>query len=231
MIKAIAIDDEPPALKLLENYCANVDFLKLERTFVKPTEALKYVKKFPVDLIFLDVQMPGLTGIELYKSLQQETMVIFTTAHSRYALDGFELSAVDFLLKPFTYERFLLAVKKAQDYHNFMHRPDSLTSASIFVRSEYSLVKIKLSDIIYIEGSDDYIKIIQETGNHIIARMTMKAITEKLPAAEFLRVHRSFIIPLSKITHIRNKNIYIGDSEIPIGVSYEQEFNQRFKGE
>ncbi len=230
MIKAIAIDDEPPALKLLENYCSNVDFVKLERTFVKPTEAIKYVNKFPVDLIFLDVQMPGLTGLDLFKRFEQDTMVIFTTAHSRYALDGFELSAIDFLLKPFTYDRFVVAVRKAQDYYNFMHRLDVANSASIFLRSEYSLVKVKLSDIIYIEGSDDYIKVIQENGNHIIVRMTMKAITEKLPPAEFLRVHRSFIIPLSKINHVRSKNIYIGDSEIPVGVSYEHEFNLRFKG-
>lgn len=228
MIKAIAIDDEPPALSLLEKFCSNVEFIKLEKIFVKPTEALKFIANNPVDLIFLDVQMPGITGIELFKSLQHETMVIFTTAHSRYALDGFELSAIDFLLKPFTYERFLVAVKRAQDYFNFLHRSDTLSSASIFVRSEYSLVKVKLSDIIYIEGSDDYIKIIQENGNHIIARMTMKGISEKLPPNEFLRVHRSFIVPISKISHLRNKNIYIGDSEIPIGGSYEQDFNLRF---
>ncbi len=229
MIKAIAIDDEPMALKVIENFCKRVDFIQLEKTFDKPEEALKHLQKFPVDLLFLDIDMPGITGLELYKAIEQNTMVIFITAHSKYALDGFNLSAVDFVLKPFTYDRFETAVNKAKEYYNFQNRKDNTNLKYIYVRVDYSLMKIALDDILYIESLGDYINIYFKAQKRITIRITMKAMADKLPTKDFMRVHRSFIVPMKEIVNVRNKVIYIAEKEIPIGRSYEKEVAKHFK--
>ncbi len=225
---AIAIDDEPLALSIIENFCSTVDFISLEKTFTKPSEALKHLRKFPVDLIFLDIQMPSISGIEFHKEVTPETQVIFTTAHSQYAVDGFNLNATDFLLKPFTADRFLQAVNKAREYYNFQRQKDDATSQHIFLRADYSLLKINIDDILFIEGLDDYLKVHVHGQKTIVTRMTMKAISEKLPSKEFIRVHRSYIIPFSKISHVRNKIIFLPGGEIPIGGSYETAFLKLF---
>lgn len=230
MIRAIAIDDEPPALAVIEAFCAQTDFITLERTFTRPAEALKHLSKFPVDLIFLDIQMPSLSGIDFYKGLKQDLMVIFTTAFSEYAVEGFNLNAIDYLLKPFTYERFLQATMKANEYYNYRNNTgSSVMQQYLFVRADYRLVKITVSDILYIEGLDDYIKIFIQDQKTVVARMTMKSILEKLPAREFVRVHRSYIISLRRIDTVRNKVIYTADKEIPIGGIYEDEFFRQFR--
>ena len=227
MIKAIALDDEPLPLEVLESYCKQVDFIQLEKTFTQTQEAKRHLDQFPTDLIFLDINMPSISGIDFYKGLQQDTMVIFTTAHAQYALDGFELSAVDFLLKPYSFERFSTAVTKAKDFFNFIHHRQSAEERHIYVRSEYSLVKIPLDDISHIEGLADYLKIHLSTGKLILTRMTMKSVLQKLPKQEFMRVHRSFIIPLKRITSVRNKTALLNSHvEIPIGVSYEEDFQK-----
>jgi DNA-binding LytR/AlgR family response regulator len=223
MIKAIAIDDEPLALKVIENFCEKTDIISLQKTFNKPGEALKYVNKFPVDLLFLDINMPSINGIEFYKEIKQNTMVIFTTAYSEYAVEGFNLNAVDYILKPFTYERFLLAVNKANDFFNYQSQKESTSAQFIFVRADYS------AHILYIEGLDDYLKIHIENQKTVVTRMTMKALLEKLPAKDFIRTHRSFIVPFSRIESVRNKNISIANTEIPIGASYEETFFKLFK--
>ena len=228
MIKAIAIDDEPPALKVIETFCADTDFITLEKTFTKPAEAQKYLSKFPVDLLFLDINMPSLTGIEFYKTVRQETMAIFTTAHSEYAVEGFNLNAVDFLLKPFTYERFLQATTKANDFFNYRNNTNVKQDQYLFVRADYRLVKINIADILYVEGLDDYIKIFIKDQKTVVARMTMKNILEKLPAKEFIRVHRSFIVSLGRIDNVRNKIIYTAVKEIPVGGIYEDDFFRHF---
>lgn len=228
MIKSIAIDDEPPALKVLENFFEGLDFIELQKTFTRPTEALKYLERYPIDLLFLDINMPSLSGIEFYKQVQQQTMVIFTTAHIEYAVEGFNLSAVDYLLKPYTKERFLQAVHKAREFYNYQHQADN-TQPFFFVRADYSLIKINYHDIIYIEGLDDYLKIHLQNQKAIVARMTMKSMLEKLPQKDFIRVHRSYIIPLSKIESVRNKTIHIGGREFSIGSSYEENFFKMFK--
>lgn len=228
MITAIAIDDEPPALKVIENFCELVDFIDLQKTFTKPTEALKYLEKYPVDLLFLDINMPSLSGIEFYKQLKQQTMVIFTTAHIEYAVEGFNLSAIDYLLKPYTPERFLQAANKAKDFFGYQHQAEN-TQPFFFVRADYSLIKINYQDIVYIEGLDDYLKIHLQNQKAVVARMTMKAMLEKLPQKDFIRIHRSYIIPFSKIESVRNKVIYIGDKEFSIGSSYEENFFKLFK--
>jgi DNA-binding LytR/AlgR family response regulator len=228
MITAIAIDDEPPALKVIESFCKQVENVDLQKTFTQPNEALKHLRKYPVDLLFLDIQMPSLSGLEFYKSLQQDTMVIFTTAHSQFAVEGFNLNAVDYLLKPFTFERFQQAITKATDFYNFNHQSDKTQEQYLFIRADYKLMKIKISDILYIEGLNDYIKIHVLNQKTVITRMTMKTIQEKLPSKEFIRVHRSFIVPFSKIESIRNKAIYMNGKEIPIGGIYEENLYKLF---
>ncbi|SFE29319.1 two component transcriptional regulator, LytTR family [Chitinophaga sp. CF118] len=224
MIQAIAIDDELPALKVIENFCSRVDFIQLQQTFNQPEKALKYISKSPVDLLFLDINMPSILGTDLYKSVQQKTMVIFTTAHSEYAVEGFNLNALDYLLKPFTFERFLQAVQKAQE--QFKHQPP--TPPLIF-RIDYGLTKVNIPDILFIEGLDDYLKIHLHQQPPLVVRMTMKAILEKLPANAFIRVHRSFIVPFNRIEQVRNKTILIAGHEIPVGVSYEAAFFEQFR--
>jgi DNA-binding LytR/AlgR family response regulator len=228
-MKAIAIDDEPPALNVIESFCSRIDFITLEKTFTRPSEALKHLRKFPVDLIFLDIQMPSLSGIEFYKEVQQETQVIFTTAHSQYAVEGFNLNATDFLLKPYSFERFTQAANKALDYYNYQQRKENTGQNHIYLRADYSLLKINIADIIFIEGLDDYLKVHVKDQKMIVTRMTMKSILEKLPANEFIRVHRSFIVPFSRISHVRNKTIFIEANEIPIGGSYEETVLKLFK--
>ena len=229
MIKAIAIDDEPPALKVIESFCSQAENIELEKTFTSPNEALKYLRKFPVDLIFLDINMPSITGIDFYKSLERETMVIFTTAYSEYAVEGFNLNAVDYLLKPFTQERFQQAIKKANDFYSYSRQVPGTINQSLYIRADYSLIKINYEDIVLIESLDDYLKIYLSNDKIIVARMTMKSMVEKLPATEFIRVHRSFIIPLSRINHVRNKIISISGKEIPIVGNYEEAFFNVFK--
>lgn len=230
MIKAIAIDDELPALRVIEHFCSKVDFIELEKTFNKPAEALKHIRKYPVDLLFLDINMPSLTGIELYRSVTQNTMAIFTTAYSEYAVEGFNLNAIDYLLKPFTWERFEQAVNKARTFYNMHHLQENAQEEFLFIRADYSLVKIPVADILYIEGLDDYLKIHIAGQKPLVARMTMKTMQEKLNPKDFIRVHRSFIVAFRKIEMVRNKLITITGAEIPIGSSYEAAFFEYFKG-
>ena len=229
MIKAISIDDEPPSLKIIEDFCSGVDFIMLMKTFTQPSEALKYLRKFPVDLLFLDIQMPSLSGIDFYKKIEQNTMVIFTTAHSKYAVEGFNVSAVDYLLKPFTIERFMQAVNRANEFYNYLHQSEKTPRQYLFIRADYALTKINIADILFIEGLDDYLKIYLANQKTLVARMTMKAMYAQLPAKEFIRVHRSFIIPFGRIESVRNKIIFIAGKEIPLGSSYEEDFFKLFQ--
>ena len=226
MIKALAIDDEPLALNVIEAFCAQLDYIDLQKTFTKPNEALKHINKYPVDLLFLDIHMPSLTGIDFYKYINQNTLVVFCTAHAQYAVEGFNLNALDYLLKPFTFERFKQAAEKARDY--FSQSNNQKNVEHIFVRADYSLQKITLNDIICIEALDDYLKIYLHNQKTVVARITMKAMVEKLPVDSFVRVHRSFIVPIKKVESIRNKTLQIGDKKIPIGNSYETEVHKHF---
>lgn len=228
MIKAIAIDDEPLALKVIQSLCDKSEVIDLQKTFTQPTVALKHLHKFPADLIFCDIQMPAMTGISLVKSLQQNTMVIFTTAFSDYAVASYELNAIDYLLKPINQKRFTQAVAKAQEYFDFINKRDKNTDKSIFVRADFSLVKIPLADILYIEGLADYLRIHMKDRKPIMVRMPMKDMMEKLPVADFIRVHRSFILPFNRIQAVRGMTIFIDDREFPIGKTYTEEFFNRY---
>lgn len=228
MINAIAIDDEPLALTVIQSLCNKSESINLQKVFTQPNEALRYLQKYPVDLIFCDIQMPAMTGINLVKSLQQKTMVIFTTAFSEYAAVSYELNAIDYLLKPINLKRFTQAITKAQEYFDYINKKDQNTDKHIFVRADFNLVKIPLDDILYIEGLADYLKIYIKDRKTIVARMPMKDMMEKLNSTDFIRVHRSFILPFNKIEAVRGTTIFIGDKEFPIGRTYADEFFNRY---
>lgn len=229
MITAIALDDEPLALVIVKQFCSRVDFIDLQKTFTETEEALEYLKTHKVDLLFLDIKMPAMSGIDFYKMISQNTMVIFTTAHSEYAVDGFNLNAIDYLLKPFDFNRFKHAVTKAQDFYNYSKDKSDAPQPFLFIRADYSMVKIELEDIMYIEGLDNYLKIHLANAKPITARMSMKNMIEKLPEKDFLRVHRSFIVPINKIVSVRNKVIHLPEKEIPVGTNYVEVVQQAFK--
>lgn len=226
MIKAIALDDEPPSLDIIKSFCTLAHYIDLVKTFTGVNDALKYLNSFPVDLLFLDINMPSISGIDFKKQLDPSTMVIFTTAYSQFAVEGFNLNAVDYLLKPFTPERFLQAAEKAKAQYQFLHQNTLVKPEYIFVRVNYSLAKVKLADITLVEGLDDYVKLYVQGQKPLLSRMTMKAIMEKLPQSDFVRVHRSYIVPLAKIEAVRNKVIVVSGKEIPIGISYENTLNE-----
>jgi DNA-binding LytR/AlgR family response regulator len=228
MINAIAIDDEPLALTVIQSLCEKSEGINLQRTFTQPNEALKYLRRFPADLIFCDIQMPAMTGISLVKALQQDTMVIFTTAFSEYAAVSYELNAIDYLLKPINLKRFTQAITKAQEYLDYIHRKDRSSEKYIFVRADFSLVKIPLADILYIEGLADYLKIHIKDRKAVVARMPMKGMMEKLNSNDFIRVHRSFILPFSKIEAVRGLTIFSSNKEFPVGRTYAAEFFNRY---
>jgi DNA-binding LytR/AlgR family response regulator len=228
MINAIAIDDEPLALRVIESHCEKTDFINLQRTFTRPTEALKYLRKYPVDLLFIDIQMPSMNGITLVKAIQQNTMIIFTTAFSEYAVISYELNAIDYLLKPINFKRFTLAVNKAFEYYSYINKQSHSEDKYIFIRADYSFLKIPLADILYIEGLADYLKIYIKDRKTVVARMTRNELLEKLPSKDFIRVHRSYIVPFNRILSVRSNSIILPEKEIPIGKTYTKDFNSRY---
>ena len=230
IINCIAIDDDSSALRLIREYCAKIQFVNLAGTFSNPFEALQTINNNQVDLIFLDIVMPQITGPEFLKTLYNPPMVIFTTAFREYAAEGFESDAVDFLVKPVTFERFSKAVNKASQLIK-MKTPSEIQSEDspgvlhgfLMVKVEYTTIRVNLSDILYIEGLKDYVKIYAE-GRLILTKTTMKNIIEKLPTGSFFRVHKSYIISVDKIDMIENSRIVIGNQRIPIGESYRSSF-------
>lgn len=230
MIRAIALDDERPALDVIEAFCSRIPSVHLAKIFTKTGEARFYMENNPVDLIFLDINMPRESGLEFSRAITQQTMVIFTTAYSEYAAESYEIEAVDYLLKPFTFDRFNLSIQKAQARIQMLNRerPDSAEPAHFYLRVDYGLVKVIISDILFIEGLDNYLKIRLKNAKPVVVRMTMKALQDKLPEEQFARVHRSYIVSMDKIRGIRHRLIQIEDEEIPIGQSYEENFLTRF---
>ncbi len=224
MISCIAIDDEPLALQLITEYCSKISFLNLQKTFTNPDETKIWLQENKVDLLFLDIQMPDINGLQFYKSLTKKPQVIFTTAYSEFAVEGFNVDAVDYLLKPFEYDRFLKSVYKAKEYLEFLSNQE-LQMASIFIKVDYQLMKINLKEIELIEGLDDYIRIYIKP-KPVLALMTLKSLQEKLPVHEFIRIHRSYIIPISKIESFGKNKVKVSGKEIPIGSSYGDVYQQ-----
>jgi len=227
MIKAIAVDDEPLALLVIENYCSRNDNVELVKTFSKLKDAQKYLNQFQVDLMFLDIQISRSNGMEFYRNMENKVPVIFTTAFAEYAVDGFNVAALDYLLKPIEYERFEEAINKAVLI--LVDKKLAEDQEFLTIRADYKLHKIAYENILYIEGLDDYVKINLTDGKKITARISMKAMIDKLPEHLFLRVHRSYIIPINKIDSIQNKVLYLDQLEIPIGETYKSMVSEKLK--
>ena len=232
IIKCAIVDDEPLAVNLLASYVEKIPFLELCGKYTNATDALQGIGETPVDLLFLDIQMPELNGLELSRMVPETTRIVFTTAFNQYAIDGFRVNALDYLLKPISYAEFMEACNKALQWFQLVQQNEQQPATraeeeptSIFVKSEYKLLQINLDDIRYIEGLKDYVKIYTEQLSHpILSLMNMKAIEQMLPASRFIRVHRSFIVQKSKIREIERNRIVFGDVYIPIGDSYKQAF-------
>ncbi|WP_442794434.1 LytR/AlgR family response regulator transcription factor [Pelobium manganitolerans] len=234
MINCLIVDDEPLALDIIEDYISKIPFLKLYKRLQNPIEALSLVQEQKIDLVFLDVQMPELTGIQFLKIANGKCKVILTTAYPEYALDGYEHNVVDYLLKPIAFDRFYKAAQKAQDVLcNVASQPvpaepvvvpnTIYNPGFIFVKTEYKIQKIYLDDILFIEGLKDYISIYTKT-ERIITLQSMKKIDEALPNHLFVRVHKSYIVALDKIESIERSRIFIGDKIIPIGDTHRDNF-------
>ncbi|GAA4112574.1 LytTR family DNA-binding domain-containing protein [Aquimarina addita] len=239
-MRCIIIDDEPLALGIIKSYCEDIGTLNVIGAFMNPLEAISVCNKTQVDLIFSDIEMPQISGIDFIKSLNQKPLFIFTTAYSQYALEGFEINAVDYLVKPIPFPRFIQAVNRAKEIYELKKEQvkffrsavsDTIVTTGgdkfIFVKSEYGTVKIKLKDIKYIQGLKDYLKIHIANEKPLLTLMTFKEIQEKLPEHQFMRVHRSYLINVSVIDSIQRSKIVVDTTRIPIGDSYKTEFLRR----
>jgi DNA-binding LytR/AlgR family response regulator len=227
-IQCLLIDDEPPALEILQSHISNVNGLQVAASCKNAVEAFDVLHQKPIDLIFLDIKMPKLLGTDFLKSLANPPKVIFVTAYREYALDSYELDAVDYLVKPVTFERFLKAVYKAKRLMGHEVLPavkeyEKNPEAFVYVRVSKSMQKVFVNQIVYIESCKDYVKIFLTTGENFIARQSISSMENMLSVHSFLRIHRSFMISLGKITGYNNNDILIGEREIPIGRLYKQQ--------
>jgi two-component system LytT family response regulator len=221
ILSCIAIDDEPLALEVIKHYCALIPGINLSHTFLNASEGKKYIETSNPDLLFLDIQMPDINGLELIQSLQHPPIVIITTAFDQYAAFSFDLNVADYLLKPFEFERFEKAVNKVIEIKNFINGNSSANKNYFFVKSNYELVKIEINEIEYFESQGDYLNIYLSDHSFVRTLMSFKKIEEFLPSLNFLRVHRGFMISTSKIKSINTKSIKLSYTDIPIGDSYK----------
>ena len=229
-IKCAIIDDEPLAANLLLSYARKISYLNVTGTYNSAISAMKELRDNPVDLIFMDIQMPELSGMEFAKILPRQTKIIFTTAFNQYAIEGYKVNALDYLLKPISYEDFLQSCNKALE-HITSSKNDAAgidtNNRFLFVKSEYKLVRINLDDILYIEGLKDYIKIYFDNGDRpVTALMNMKRLEESLPSPDFMRTHRSYIVNMMKVKIIDRLRIVFGNVYIPISESYKDGVQQ-----
>jgi len=226
-INCAIIDDEPLAAGLLESYVAKTPYLNLTGTYNSAITAMRDLRDNPVPLLFLDIQMPELSGVEFAKILPKDTKIIFTTAFPQYALEGYKVNALDHLLKPISYEDFLRATEKAQDWYNIIQKREMYNDDRImFIKSEYKLLRVKLDDILYVEGLKDYVRICLKNGEKIMSLMSMKKLEDYLPRPEFLRTHRSYIVHMPEVRSIDRFRIVFGDIFIPISDNYKEEVQQ-----
>jgi DNA-binding LytR/AlgR family response regulator len=222
-LKCVAIDDEPLALEIIKKYVSDYPSLKLANTFDDAVSGAEYLKKNKIDILFIDIDMPDITGVDLVRSLQEKPMIIFTTAYKNFAFEGFELEAVDYLLKPINNSRFNTAVQKALDYYQFKHTNHTEADDFLFVHSEYRVIKISIRDIEYIESMQDYIKIyLISTEKPVLTLMSLKSVIEKLPVNQFVRIHRSYVVARAQIRSIYNRKIKLSKIELPVGTNYSE---------
>jgi two-component system, LytTR family, response regulator len=234
-IKALALDDEPLALRVIESHAAKIPFIQLELSTTNAVEALVRAQQGDIQLLFLDIQMPDLTGIQFMQLMKNQCKIILTTAYPQYALEGYEYSVVDYLLKPISFDRFLKAVQKVQEIlqgtpqYNVENQAiipaetPQIAQDFIFVKTEYKLQRVPHADILFIEGGKNYITI-HTPKERILSLMTLSKIEEMLPTPQFLRVHKSWLVSINKIDSVERQRIFIGKVIIPIGDTYKDEF-------
>jgi two-component system, LytTR family, response regulator len=216
MITAIAIDDEPKAIEVIQHHISKISGVMLMEHFYNAKEALTYLKQNPVDLIFLDINMPHLSGLELLDELQRKPQVIFTTAYADYAVDSYNYNAVDYLLKPFDFERFQIAIDKVKKrLEEFKQQP------FFFIKDGFKNIKIEFEDILFIKGSGNYLDIFTNNKNYS-PRMTFSELVEELPSAQFIRVHQSYIVNIAHILKIENNHVYVTTHKLPISSRYKE---------
>jgi two-component system, LytTR family, response regulator len=232
MLRCIAVDDEPLALDLLEDNISKVPFLFLVAKCGDALEAMKVLQQESVDLIFLDIQMPGLTGLQFIQSMAIKPMIILITAYEKYALQGFNLDVTDYLVKPVSLDRFVKACNKAWELFQLKSKqtitglPLQTAPDYFFVNVDYSLLKINFVDIVWVEGLKDYVKIhLKSTTRSVITRISMKSIEEQLPSGKFLRIHKSYIVSIENITAVRKNSVFIKELELPVGENYRDTVN------
>lgn len=224
-MRCLAVDDEPLALSIIENFCNKIPSMELIATAADGIAAVEILKHEQIDLLFIDINMPHMSGIEVVQILENPPMVIFTTAYQNYALTGFELSAIDYLVKPFSFDRFFKAVMKAQKQLDLINS-NIINAAAvdyIMVKVDYSVVKVMFSSIKYIEGLKDYVKI-YTTEKNLVTKSTMKNIEERLPSKQFMRIHKSFVINLDQVNSFENNHVVIDKDHIPLGLQYKEVF-------
>ena len=223
MIKAIAIDDEPSAIDVIQHHASKLKNLELVDHFNHPSNAMDYLRKNPIDLIFLDINMPEITGIELLESLHSKPEVIFTTAYTEFAVESYNYDAVDYLLKPFEFDRFQVAVNKAVQKIS----DKQSTSSFFFIKDGFKNIKVTFEDILFVQSSGNYLDIHTSSKVHS-PRMTFAEFIQKIPASNFMRVHQSYVIHINAVDKIESNHIYIGDHKIPISSTYKEDVFRRF---
>ncbi|MEP6684956.1 MAG: LytTR family DNA-binding domain-containing protein [Parafilimonas sp.] len=236
-MNCIIIDDEPKAIEIIERYIISTPFLKLLQSFRDPMDAINFLYTNKVDLIFLDINMPGISGVNIATLFQDKTSVIFTTAYSKYAIEGFELNAIDFLIKPVSFDRFLKAVSKAMELK--LLRENNVTGTSkninnenekpLFIKSGTKIFKINISDILFLEKEGNYFNIHMLNNKKILIRMNFFDLFRYLPSNNFIRIHKSYIINLKHLDTIEGQNVFINTRNIPIGAAYKQELMNYMK--
>lgn len=232
-LKCVVIDDEPLAVDIIAGHIDKTPFLRLSQKFNHSVRAFEYLSENITDIIFLDIQMPDMSGLELVKKLDYQPAIVFTTAYEQYALEGFRVDAVDYLLKPVDYPEFLRAAEKAKRWVLSKNKPLGLKSDKdfLFIKSEYKIIRINLNSITYIEGMSEYVRIHRENARPVMSLLSLKSLEEQLPSGRFMRVHKSYIVNLEKITEIESNIIAFGDGVlIPVSNLYRDKFQEYISG-
>lgn len=225
-MKTVLLDDELPAIDLLKRFAKKIPFLDIQLASTDAFEVMDWLNAHSVDLLFTDIEMPDMSGLELVKAIRQPPMVVFTTAYEDFALESYELDVLDYLVKPIRFERFLQSVNKARRLYMLENRAAAETTGVLQIKVDYKTINVPFEDILYIEGLKDYVKVFTK-GKMYLTRLNVKSMEQKLPEALFLRVHRSYVVALSKVSSFQKSQLSVGENVIPIGASYQEAVSER----